>query len=75
MKRLVALTLLALAPRAVVTFGGEPMVSSKQVNAPSDGPSKQKIESSKVTGGAPPYAANFFIRGSTRHRIHTAFAE
>ena len=34
MKRLVALTVLALASQAVATFAGEPVVSSKQVIAP-----------------------------------------
>jgi hypothetical protein len=34
MKRSIALALLALAPQAVATFAGEPMVSSKQVIAP-----------------------------------------
>jgi hypothetical protein len=34
MKRLIALALLALAAQAVVSFAGEPMVSSKQVVAP-----------------------------------------
>ena len=34
MKRLIALAVLALASQAVATFGGEPVVSSKQVVAP-----------------------------------------
>ena len=38
MKKLTALAVLTLASQAVVTFAGEPMVSSKQVIAPPPAP-------------------------------------
>src|SRR6266481_6628589 len=41
MKRLVALTVLALASQAVAIFAGEPMVSSKQVIAPPPAPAPE----------------------------------
>ena len=52
MKRLMALTVVTLASHAVITFAGEPVVSSKQVIAPAPPPPPEFFRPNEFDIGA-----------------------
>jgi hypothetical protein len=68
MKRLIALTVLALASQAVGTFAGEPVVSSKQVVAPPPPPPVSFFRGNEFDIGAfanPLYNSGFRVLPSS----------
>ena len=70
MKRLIALAVLALAWQAVATFGGEPVVSSKQVIAPPPPPPPEFFRANEFDIGAFGTYATGIGSGNNAGKLH-----
>jgi len=70
MKRLIALAVLALAWQAVATFGGEPVVSSKQVIAPPPPPPPEFFRPNEFDIGAFGTYATGVGSGNNAGKLH-----
>src|SRR5271167_4450602 len=70
MKRLIALTVLAIASQAVAIFAGEPMVSSKQVIAPPPLPPPEFFRGNEFDIGAFGTYATGVGSGNNAGKLH-----
>jgi hypothetical protein len=70
MKRLIALTVLALASQAVATFAGEPVVSSKEVVAPPPPPPPEFFRANEFDIGAFGTYATGIGSGNNAGKLH-----